>query len=98
MTTHHPVEIYDENGAHVPMSFHTHAPLHIRYLKHVPTGPPPAGQAVVHNHVVPAEELGDRGFRSWQQDYDPSTLTLCHCPWAPALDQHYRVTARTDVP
>jgi hypothetical protein len=48
------------------------------------------GQVIVHNHVLPAEETGLRGFTVWRQDPSPH-IVKCDCGWAPQLGIHYRV-------
>ena len=65
----------------------------IEYLKRIPAddGEIPAGQVVVHNHVVPTERLGSRGFRAWTQE-PTDRLIECDCDWArKKISTHYRV-------
>lgn len=50
----------------------------------------PAGHVVVHNHVIPAQHLGDRGFRAWTQTPTDRTVP-CDCGWAPEVETHYRI-------
>jgi len=48
----------------------------------------PAGRVLVHNHVRPAEHLGDRGFRAWLAD-SAERYEACGCGWAAELGDHY---------
>lgn len=79
----------------------------MRYLLAIPAEPPPAGQLVVHNRVVPTRRLGSRGFRAWIASTEPDPpgrwlggahqVIRCDCGWAPELPEHDRsVEAATD--
>jgi hypothetical protein len=50
----------------------------------------PEGRVVVHNPVMPARNLGERGFRAWTQIPDDK-IEICPCEWEPKLGKHYRI-------
>ncbi len=64
--------------------------------RHLPSKPIPEGRYLVHNHIVPAMNLGERGFRAWVQEgrTDPK-LVECRCDFGGCrnaeLHTHYRV-------
>jgi hypothetical protein len=64
------------------------------YLHALP-GKLPHGSYLVHNHVVPARRLGDRGFRAWVQQGGEDELIECGCDFGgmknSKLNKHYRV-------
>ena len=68
----------------------------MRYVTGIPREPLPEGRVLVHNHVVPARRLGDRGFRAWTETLGPR-LVVCGCDWA-NVDlhglTHYRIARR----
>jgi hypothetical protein len=51
----------------------------------------PEGRIIVHNQVVHAARLGERGFRAWLDPAGAPRRAACDCGWAPHLSQHYRV-------
>jgi hypothetical protein len=65
-------------------------PPGVIYLSELPARVP-IGKVLVHNHIRPARQLGDRGFRAWLSNPDPLTLEVCPCAWARKLGLHYRV-------
>ena len=67
----------------------------LTYLSTVPRQVP-EGRIVVHNHVRPAKQLGDRGFRAWTEAADTPLRVPCPCGWAPHLAKHYRVDRGAD--
>ncbi len=67
-----------------------------RYVTRIPRKPLPEGEILVHNHVLPAPRLGERGFRAWTQRLDETpAVEVCGCDWA-GVDlrglTHYRVS------
>jgi hypothetical protein len=69
------------------------------YLHKLPREPLPPGSYLVHNHVVPARRLGDRGFRAWVQQGGEDGLVECDCDFGGTanskINRHYRVRMLT---
>jgi len=42
----------------------------VRYVTRIPRKPLPESEILVHNRVLPAPRLGERGFRAWTQRLD----------------------------
>jgi hypothetical protein len=66
-----------------------------KYVRGIPRKPLPKNRVLVHNHVLPAKSLNDRGFRAWTETLHDG-LEVCPCDWA-GVDLggliHYRVKA-----
>jgi len=70
----------------------------VEYLSRVPEQSEiPAGRVLVHNSVRPGgpnQKLGVRGFRAWLASRGDDLVT-CNCDWAPDVETHYQVKAKT---
>jgi hypothetical protein len=62
-------------------SFGSIVPEARRYVTGIPRKPLPKGVVLVHNHVVPQQKLGMKGFRAWTQNLTDD-LEVCPCDWA----------------
>jgi hypothetical protein len=71
----------------------------MEYLHKLPREHLPPGSYLVHNHVVPARRLGDRGFRAWVQQGGEDGLIECDCDFGgmanSKINRHYRVRMLT---